>query len=319
MANNKSTTSAPGAGEAEATRSTDAATTSAPGAGDAEATRSTDAATSASGAGKFHEDFSRFLEKFLNFLPPEWKAREPFPPELERRLLRRFSGWLAGTSLVFLAGAGLAGYLVQKSVVEAADNHATQLTLDQLTKIRTEITEIENRMNDLLLRSSTNAADVSEKSAATKLLATEAQENATESKKQLEAIKKLANDNAEYLKTLSSGNTIDNAISKPEFQNAIAAKVTPLLQNATDKKINAFTQAVNVNDQLKRLNTESINGYGFSNSSTPTGAGFSPDQSPGRCPIGAYVVGIQPLPIGAGGGGIRFVCAPLPSLAVPVH
>jgi hypothetical protein len=53
------------------------------------------------------------------------------------------------------------------------------------------------------------------------------------------------------------------------------------LQEMLPERENELTNKIN--KQLARLNSESANGYSFANSSTPTGAGYSPDIPPGRC------------------------------------
>jgi hypothetical protein len=147
-----------------------------------------------------------------------------------------------------------------------------------------------------------------------KLLVSEAKQSTDETSKLLNGVQQLVANNEKVIHSLSDGKSIEDAISKDDFKDAIASKVSTKLE----PRILAATRDVveKINSQFKRLNTEAQNGYSFANTSTPNGAGYSPENPPGRCPIGSYVVGIQPLPIGAGGGGVRFLCALLPSLSI---
>jgi hypothetical protein len=89
---------------------------------------------------------------------------------------------------------------------------------------------------------------------------------------------------------------------------------------ALDQSVNTRLASLttNINGQLARLNAESPNGYGFTNTEPANnGGGNNPDNPPGRCPVGSYVVGIQPYKATNGQRSIIFRCAPLPGLKVP--
>jgi len=71
-----------------------------------------------------------------------------------------------------------------------------------------------------------------------------------------------------------------------------------------------------LNIQFGRLRADEVENYKgvIQNTAGPNGAGNSPEQGPGHCADGAFVVGIQPQ---AGTiNGINFQCAKLPVLMV---
>jgi hypothetical protein len=72
---------------------------------------------------------------------------------------------------------------------------------------------------------------------------------------------------------------------------------------------------IDLNSQFARLRTEEVANHGrpIQNTASKNGAGYSPDEGPGHCDAGSFVVGIQPL---AGFSGITFKCAKLPLLAI---
>ncbi len=255
--------------------------------------------------------------------PPEQDDR--LPAETERKLFKLFISWLTVTTVILGTIAGGAAYLLNASIIEAGKTSYQQLAYQEASKefdrvaqreqeLSQRINVIDSQLTSVLDKNYTSVADMRSNVGLSTQFLSEIKHDSDETKKLLSGLQQAISENEKLVNSLSDEKSITEAVSKDSFKDAIAPKVAAILQQNFTERENSIIDRIN--KQFSRLNTESANGYTFANTSSPTGAGYNPEVPPGRCPVGSYVAGIQPLPIGAGGGGIRFLCAVLPSLAI---
>lgn len=143
--------------------------------------------------------------------------------------------------------------------------------------------------------------------------------------KELEKLRELAvvqqreiNDMLEKIKKLQTGNieSISQAIiANPELRNLLTRVNQGELSATRDELAKLKSDLAQI---FQSYRTE-INNVGPPiNNTEPAnnGGGYSPDQGPGRCPKGTFVVGIQPFKATSGIRAINFQCGALPSVDI---